>query len=230
VRFGTQGRKTWETGVSAHASQHETVKSQVTHIKDGDWQGYQNTVFKRLLQGGVIYEFLPGYYLEKGVLKEALEICKRELSDMKEIYGENHDLTADVKDNVIGILKMQGKWEVAEALVQEPRPMGGSGSAGGGSDGDSQDEARSRPSLDADQHGQPGIDVLEPRPMGSSGRAVCGSDGDSQDEARSRPSLDADQHGQPGIDVLEPRPMGSSGSAGGGSDGDSQDEARSRPS
>lgn len=119
MRFGTQGRKSWNTGVSAHASQHETVESQVTQIKDGAWQGYQNPIFKGLVQGGVIYEFLPGYYLDKGVLKEALEICKRELLDMKEFYGENHDLTVDAKRNVGEMLEMQGEWEDAEKLRME---------------------------------------------------------------------------------------------------------------
>lgn len=119
VRFGTQGRKSWEQGVSVHASQHEAVETQVMQIKDGAWQGYQNPIFKRLFQGGFIYEFLPEYYLDKGILKEALETCNRELSDMKETYDETHDLTIDAKNNVEGILKMQGKWEAAEALDVE---------------------------------------------------------------------------------------------------------------
>lgn len=48
------------------------------------------------------------------------------------------------------------------------RPVARSRSAGGASDEDVQDEAWSRPSLDADKHGQPGVDVLGPEPMGRS--------------------------------------------------------------
>ncbi|OAF99941.1 HET-domain-containing protein [Paraphaeosphaeria sporulosa] len=58
--------------------------------------------------------------------------------------------------------------------------------------GDEQDEARSRPSFHADQHGQSGIDIQEPRPMGGGGEATGAGDGDEQDEARNGPSRHAE--------------------------------------
>jgi hypothetical protein len=119
VRFGTQGRKSLEIGVSAHASQDETVESKVKQIKEKAWRGYQNTIFKNLSEEGVIYEFLPNYYLEKGVLAEALEFCYTELADMKRIYGELHNLTTLAKNNIAGILTIQGKWKDAEVLEVE---------------------------------------------------------------------------------------------------------------
>jgi hypothetical protein len=105
IRFGTQGRKSQESKVFAHATQDEISGSQVMLIKDGAWQGYRNTLFQRLSYEGVIPEYKPQYYLEKGVLRQALEICNKELLDMKEIYGGNHDLTVLAKYNVLGILK-----------------------------------------------------------------------------------------------------------------------------
>ncbi|KAF2647279.1 hypothetical protein K491DRAFT_550195, partial [Lophiostoma macrostomum CBS 122681] len=58
-------------------------------------------------------------YLDKGVLKEALETCNRELSDIKEIYRETHFLIVDAKINVEGILQIQGEWGKAEKLGME---------------------------------------------------------------------------------------------------------------
>ncbi|KAK4221046.1 hypothetical protein QBC38DRAFT_505231, partial [Podospora fimiseda] len=65
-------------------------------------------------------------------------------------------------------------------------PVGRSREAVCAGDGDSQDEARGRSPFHADQHGQPGVDVLESGPVGRSREAVCAGDGDSQDEARGR--------------------------------------------
>lgn len=48
----------------------------------------------------------------------------------------------------------------------------GSRSATRASDGDSQEEAWGRSSLDVEQHGQSGVDVPEPGPVGGSGRTT----------------------------------------------------------
>jgi hypothetical protein len=45
-------------------------------------------------------------------------------------------------------------------------------------DGDSQEEARGRPSLYADQHGEPGVDIYKSRLMGCGRRARGAGDGD----------------------------------------------------
>ncbi|KJZ68673.1 hypothetical protein HIM_11929 [Hirsutella minnesotensis 3608] len=73
---------------------------------------------------------------------------------------------------------------------------------------ESYDKARERPIRDADQHGQPSVDVREPGPVGRGGEATGAGDGESQDEARGRPSRHGDQHGQPSVDVSEPGPVG----------------------
>jgi hypothetical protein len=62
--------------------------------------------------------------------------------------------------------------------------VGYSGRAGGASDGDSQEEARSGSSRHVIQHEQSGIDIQGLKPVGSSRRATGANDGDSQEEAR----------------------------------------------
>ena len=52
----------------------------------------------------------------------------------------------------------------------------------------SQEEAGAGPSVNADQHGQPGGDIPESRAMGYGGRAGDGGDEAEQDEAGDRPS------------------------------------------
>jgi hypothetical protein len=54
----------------------------------------------------------------------------------------------------------------------------------------------SRASLPADQHGQPGVDVLESRAIEEGGRAGNASDGDEEEDAGTGASLHANQHGQ----------------------------------
>ena len=87
-----------------------------------------------------------------------------------------------------------------------------------------------RPSLHADQHGQPGVDIQKSRAMGRGGRARGASDGDEQEETGGGPSLHADQHGQPGVDIQESRSMGRGGRARRASDGDEQEETGVGPS
>src|SRR3984957_6426813 len=68
--------------------------------------------------------------------------------------------------------------------------------AGGTSDGDEKEGAWRGTSFHADQHGQPGVDVLESRPMAGSRRARCASDGDEKEGAWGGTSRHADQYGQ----------------------------------
>src|SRR5947199_422365 len=69
--------------------------------------------------------------------------------------------------------------------------MEGGRRAGRASDGDEKEGARRRASFHADQHGQPGVDVLESRAMEGGRRAmeggqraVCASDGDECETVR----------------------------------------------
>jgi hypothetical protein len=80
-------------------------------------------------------------------------------------------------------------------------------------------------SLPADQHGQPGVDVLESRAMEGGRRAASQRVGYMFEGAGRRASLHADQHGQPGVDVLESRAMEGGGRAGSASDGDEEEGA-----
>ena len=77
--------------------------------------------------------------------------------------------------------------------------------AGGASDGDEKEGDRGGASFHANQHGQPGLDVLEPRPMDAGGRAGGASDGDEEEGARGGASFHADQHKQPGPYLYEAR-------------------------
>jgi Tetratricopeptide repeat len=69
--------------------------------------------------------------------------------------------------------------------------------AGGASDRDEKEGAWGGASRHADQHGQPGVDVLESRPMAGGRRAGRASDGDEKEGAWGGASRHADQHGQP---------------------------------
>ena len=95
----------------------------------------------------------------------------------------------------------QGRWEEAEET-------------GRASNGDSKNKAWGRSSRHANQHRQPGVDVLEPRPVGGDREAGGASNGDSKNKAWGRSSRHANQHGRPGVDVLEPRPVGGGREAG----------------
>ncbi len=108
--------------------------------------------------------------------------------------GADHPDTLSSMANLAATYSNQGRWEEAEKLqvqvmetrktklgadhpdtltsmanlavdVLESGPVEGGREAGGRGDGDEQDEARGRPSLHADEHGQPSVDVPEPRPM-----------------------------------------------------------------
>src|SRR2546423_9041644 len=56
-------------------------------------------------------------------------------------------------------------------------------------------------SFHADQHGQPGVDVLESRTMEGGRRAGGASDGDEKEGARRGASGHADQHEQPCLHI-----------------------------
>jgi hypothetical protein len=60
--------------------------------------------------------------------------------------------------------------------------------AGGASDGDKEDSARTRASLHADQHGQLGINIPESGMMDRGREAGCASNGDKEDRAGTRAS------------------------------------------
>jgi hypothetical protein len=64
--------------------------------------------------------------------------------------------------------------------------------------------ARKRASLHANQHGQPGVDVLESRAMEGGGRARSASNRDEEEGAGTGASLHADQHGQSGVHLEIP--------------------------
>ncbi|KFZ24051.1 hypothetical protein V502_01463 [Pseudogymnoascus sp. VKM F-4520 (FW-2644)] len=81
-------------------------------------------------------------------------------------------------------------------------------------------------SIHADQHGEPGLDILEPGSLeGGRGLGIAG-DGDEEEGVEPRASRHADEHGEPGHDIPGARPLEGSRGLESGSDGDDEECAR----
>ena len=204
-------------------------------------------------------EYLGRVLLVQGELEAAEEMQRRALEGRQNVLGKNHLSTLTSVHGVAVVLGARGRYEAAEEMhrralkgyekvlgTEHPWTLKSAGSLaityweqGRWQDaeeldvqviGDSQDEARSRPSRHADEYSQPRINRSKSRAVGGVGAARSTGVRDSQDEARSRPSRHADKYSQPRIDVSKSRVVGGGGAARSTGVRDEQDEAGSRPS
>ena len=116
---------------------------------------------------------LASTYRNQGRWKEAEELEVQVMETRKRVLGQEHPSTLTSMANLASTYRNQGRWKEAEELevqVMETRKrMLGAGA-----------------SRHADQHGQPGVDVLESRPMEGGRRAGGASDGDEKEGAWGR--------------------------------------------
>ncbi len=112
---------------------------------------------------------------ERGRWTEAETLFVQVMETCKTKLGADHPDTLTSMANLASTYRNQGRWDEAETLevqVMETRKT---------------KLGADHPSH-ADQHEQPGVDVLEPGPVGRGRDARGAGDGDSQDQARGGPS------------------------------------------
>ncbi|KAL9028988.1 MAG: hypothetical protein Q9196_002717 [Gyalolechia fulgens] len=148
-------------------------------------------------QGTVQYIDLPQYYRENGLLERAEVNYKLEIRSIQIVFGQSHILCSLSKANLASIYKSQGRWKEAEELevaemettkrvLGQEHPDTLTSIANLASTYRDQGrwkeaaelelgvlEARKRvlgrrTSFNADQHGQPGIDIPESGAMDGS--------------------------------------------------------------
>ncbi|KAF2190316.1 HET-domain-containing protein [Zopfia rhizophila CBS 207.26] len=194
-------------------------------------------------------------YRNQGRWKEAEELNVQVMETFKRVLGPEHPDTLTSMANLALTFWNQGRWKEAEELnvqvmetrkrvlgkehpstltsmgnlastyMNQGRAVEGGRRAQCASDGDEFEGAWAGASGHADQHGQPGVDLLESRAVEGGRGAGGASDGDIQEGAWGGASRHADQHGQPGVDVHESRAAEGGRRAGGASDGDEKEGA-----